>query len=608
MIEATQGFTPLEDEVTRMVTEVLGPSAASTTEASLIQVLRQSHTMMRVTAASLLRAATADVPLEALRQALHDPEPGVREAATKAMGYWGERAPLALLAEAFNDHEIAVQWAALDAYELLGTFAPTEPLVAALAHPDPRVRRGAAGVLVRLHRPFPLEPLLTDLAHPDRGVQRAAAWALGYYPGPIPLEAIKVAWKLGWCWKKIPLEGLQEFLADPDPQVRRQAANNLDVFGEQIPLEVLLPLLHDPDGGVRQHAVRILGNLSARAPVAALVAALDDTDLGVRVLAAEALGKLGSRAPVETLEAAYARNTGSVREALARALGDLGAPGWASPRLEDKPTAEVVSALSDADHEVRLEAALVLYKRPAGDIPVEPLVATLQDSRNNKDIREAVVHLFGRLEERAPIESLVQALRTDPHHDVRSAAAEALREVNAIAAVDAVVAAAIEDADGEVREDAIWTLSALAEQVPAEVLRSFLGSREQTRRTAAVEALSHHHVAALRPALQEAEAILLGRRSGTILGSILQGSLAETIGELRLATPEAVQHLISLLEWPHWEIQREAALALKKLQAPLPEEAIHLLQTLQVNSPVRPLREATTEALMVLRSPGAERP
>lgn len=607
MSEEIQGFPPIEGEVTWMVTEVLGTSAASTTGASLIQALRQSHTLMRATAASLLRAAREDMPLEALRQALRDPEYAVRAAAAEAMGYWGEHAPLALLEEALNDDEIAVACAALRAYERLGDVAPTEPLVAALTHPHPHVHRFAAGALVRLHRSFPLEPLLADLAHPDQGVRRWAAWALEYYPGPIPLEAIKTAWKLGWGRQKITLEALQEFLVDPDVKVRRRAANTLDVFGERVPLEVLLPLLRDPDGEVRAHAVRILGNQGARAPIEVLVAALDDPDMGVRIWAAEALGKLGSRAPVEALEAAYARNTGRVREALATALGDLEAPGWASTRLEHKSTTEAVSALRAADHEVRLAAALALYEHPAENIPVAPLIAAFQDSRNNKDIRETVVNLFGRLEERAPIEVLVQALRTDPHHDVRSAAAEALRDVHATVAVEALVAAAVEDNDSEVRECAVWTLSALAEQIPAEVLHSFLGSREQTRRTAAVEALSHYHIAALRPALQEAQAILLERHSGTIFGSILQGSLAETIGELRLATPEAIQHLIGLLEWPHWEVQREATLALKKLQVPLPDEAIHRLHALQVNSLIRPLREAATEALMEFCSPGNER-
>ncbi len=593
------------EEVATLVNEIAGVAISRAASRTLTQILRQCHTEMRTTAAQILGTSSKRIPLDSLRSALHDPEPSVRKAAVQALGGFGTEVPFNLLEEALHDSEEDIQLAALGAaLNAWGADAPRALLEAALDAPSFTVRIEAAAVLQRLERPVPLERLKEGLAHGEAAIQRTAAQALNSHSESSPLDTIKAARKLGFFRQRMPVEALIDALRDPDPWLRKQAVEGLVRLGAQAPVDALVTVLQqDRDAGVRSYTVDALSKLEEYTPIEALIAALNDPAPGVRLYAVRSLARLGKRAPVGALLRAFEENDKAIQSVIASALDDLGVPGWAHPHLKNRSTEAVVESLRDQAHAIRLEAIKALLERPPGEIPLEPVVAALQSPQNNKDLRLVVVEVLRRLGERLPIEPLVKALEADPDHDVRVAVAEVLAEQGVRAPVEALIRATINDPVDVVREEVCWALKGLSEDAAVELLIPFLGSRDALRRQTAVDVLTRSRPReALRPVLQEAEAILLGERSGTVLGSILQSTLAEGIGMLRLASRQALQHLITLLEWPHWEVQAEAAKAIGKLPMRIPLRVFDTLKMLQSPGHPRPVQDAATKALRTIHA------
>ena len=89
---------------------------------------------------------------------------------------------------------------------------------------------------------------------------------------------------------------LYKALEDPDIEVRRNALESLDFFGEKSrPAGPALRqrLKQDPDEKIRREAMALLGRLKDKDSVPILIEALDDHDLATRTEAARSLGRFG---------------------------------------------------------------------------------------------------------------------------------------------------------------------------------------------------------------------------------------------------------------------------------------------------------------------------
>ena len=202
------------------------------------------------------RAAAGDpsavLLVDALGEALGDPDPGVCHTASEA------------LAELAPDHEVV-----------------TELLRRALHGDDARRRWGAAFTKARMAPPEPgLLPALVDaLASPESGIRWAAA-RIVVDLGRLHPEALPVA------------AGLAR--TDPNPVVRRMALFCLRALAPEEPVTVdaLLAASQDADPQLRQAALASMAALRAAPPQIAerLTQVLDaDPDPAARRLAAAAL-------------------------------------------------------------------------------------------------------------------------------------------------------------------------------------------------------------------------------------------------------------------------------------------------------------------------------
>src|SRR5881396_1671193 len=92
------------------------------------------------------------------------------------------------------------------------------------------------------------------------------------------------------------LPHLRAVLKDPNPELRRTAAQSLGKIARKEAVPALVDALCDPDAGVRRHAAWALGMIGEdsvgldRSPLSSL---LFDPDPGVREAAAMALGLTG---------------------------------------------------------------------------------------------------------------------------------------------------------------------------------------------------------------------------------------------------------------------------------------------------------------------------
>ncbi|HJL25680.1 MAG TPA: HEAT repeat domain-containing protein, partial [Polyangiaceae bacterium LLY-WYZ-15_(1-7)] len=261
---------------------------------------------------------------------------------------------------------------------------------------DVRQRREVVRLLTHYPAEEVREPLLRALRDPDPAVRREAADAAG----AVRLRAAG------------PL--LAEWLEDPDPDVRAGAARALGRIGDPRPVPSLVRALGDASAAVRRAAVVALaamGDEEGVEVVVPLLGRLDDDDPEVRVEAAHALGALGDPRAVVPLVGRARDESPDVRQAVYGALGALGDP---------RASAALVQALRDENQSARL-AAIAALGRLGAPRAVEPLVDLLRD-RDARAARAAVVAL-GAIGGAAARAAVVQALGIS---ELRETAAEVL--------------------------------------------------------------------------------------------------------------------------------------------------------------------------------------
>ena len=164
-------------------------------------------------------------------------------------------------------------------------------------------------------------------------------------------------------------------LQSPDRTVSGRANLALISIGEPV-VPPLVELLGDPDPRLRRVAANTLWGMGpkARAAVPALATALEDDELQLRVMAAMALEGIGpdARPAVPALVRALQNRDTELRQRAAKALGAIGsAAADAVPALSDAARFEPVRPA--AEEAIRRIRGVELESVPASDPPPDPL-------------------------------------------------------------------------------------------------------------------------------------------------------------------------------------------------------------------------------------------
>ncbi|KXK05182.1 HEAT repeat domain-containing protein [Nitrospirales bacterium NOB] len=202
------------------------------------------------------------------------------------------------------------------------------------------------------------------------------------------------------------LDGL---LTDPDPEVRRTAAEALGKIGYREAGSSLLGALNDGDARVRAAASLALGRLGESRSGTALARALSDPAETVRANAALALGEIEASSTREAQILAVLREgTPSGREAAARALLGLETVSF-SPDL--------VAGLRSPEPAVRQGVAAALGE--TGDERVIQLLLALVKKDSAPGVRAEAAFRLGKLGDGRVVGDVAAVAESDSNVTVR---------------------------------------------------------------------------------------------------------------------------------------------------------------------------------------------
>jgi HEAT repeat protein len=215
---------------------------------------------------------------------------------------------------------------------------------------------------------------------------------------------------------------LTAVLRDPNPELRRTAAQSLGKIARKEAVPALVEALRDSDAGVRRHAAWALGMIGEdalgpdRSPLAAL---LFDADPAVRETAAMALGLTGDTQTGIELLLERLQEPGTPSDSKRLAAASLG-----GMEARSAVTA-LIRLLSDPDARVRRWAVAALGEI-ADEQAVKPL-GTLLTKDPDPGVRLEAAFRLGKFGGSAAGPALTAALK-DANEDVRRIAAAGLKE------------------------------------------------------------------------------------------------------------------------------------------------------------------------------------
>lgn len=194
-------------------------------------------------------------------------------------------------------------------------------------------------------------------------------------------------------------------LKSKDPSVRERAISTIKLYGSgaRVAVPAIIRAMADSDVALRVNAIIALGMIGmdqqdVQTGVTALTRALSDSQGIVRYQAAMALGRLGVDAkPAVTALVRTVRDASSweIRQASAYALGSAVVDAKMPPDM--LVIKALLSALSDASSQVRLEAVLSLITLgpPALAADKNYTMSILQQLLNND--RDQIVKIWARM-------------------------------------------------------------------------------------------------------------------------------------------------------------------------------------------------------------------
>ncbi len=370
-----------------------------------------------------------------------------------------------------------------------------------------------------------VEKLLIDLSSDVHSKKYLAVQILGRLKNPTAFK---------------PLQGLLE---DKNDEVRAEAYKSLDAIHiKPLSAEILLKGLADKSPVVRRAVARCIEADSGKKVEGVLFSSLNDPDPDVRLAAIETLGRIGGASCIEALTADFANCDKRLRLAIIRAMGNI---------HDKKSTLFLMDILKQAD----------------------------------PDLKRIALDSLSRIRDKRSVPNLIIAL-DDPDWSVRSAAIRALAQTGSIRATDTDrLLERLEDNEDIVKKEAILAIGQLNAKEAVNYILPLI--HNENLQLEVIETLERLGIPELdffcdffkrsNTRLKCLLVDLLGRladmRTVDFLSDVLRDEFftvrcraARALGKLGDRKTTSVL-LAAQKEDPSEEVQKEATLALKKLNA-----------------------------------------
>lgn len=625
-VEVNQLFPALNDHdayVRWVAVEVLGKERGGISLDILWNMLHDEDADVRTAVVEAMTARGEEVPVDILLGILREENFGEESKRERVLAAQGERIPLDFLFRMLRNGNIVVQMRAEHVLIAQGGRVPVGQLLELLNSEDADVRAAAIRILGEQGERAPVHRLLDLLHDQDEGVRVAAVRALG---------------KQG---ERVSRDILLDMLHDPVEWVRAATVSALAIHPEGVPLDILIEMLHDREMSVRRAAMGALGNqegqrspqhfleilkerveirgaalqvVGVQGPISVLLSALDDPNIDMRRIAIGLLAKRIEEVPLERLLKLLADEQWSMRKTVVEALG------------EQVPVERLLELLHDESWIVRAEVVKVLAVR-RNRVPVKRLLEMLDDE--NQQVRATTIMVLGKrgkgmLRKRMGQEKskFVQVMATvelsgieqvsieqlrelldDKDLSVRMRAIEILQEQGERVPLD-IWLSLLCDEEWMLREAAVKALGEWEGHIPVDLLVATVGDEVESVREAALEVLRRRAPDALLPVIDEAMAVLQGQVPGNILGSLVQGYVADVIGTMNQSIPLLNEEVTNLLDWHYWSVRMKAAQALGQIRRSIPDRGIKRLLELRCdpNPEMHAVRKQADDALSEILS------
>ncbi|ESA38140.1 heat repeat-containing protein [Leptolyngbya sp. Heron Island J] len=302
-----------------------------------VEMLRSQDLNDRLVAAKSLQHLGDEDAIDALIQSLNDESPRVQEIAVTAL--WEMANPVVippLLDCLRSDHEPEVREEALSALKELVAPDDLLKLLDAIQVDDENVQLNVLILLRKIHDAQALPYILPFFESENPVLREASVVTLRYLNQVVRCEPALALAK------------------DINDEVRRSAILTLGYLSDETVVPMLCSAIAtDPDWQVRRNAAQSLDLHATTAATPALTQALADDHWQVRKFTARALQKVATNETIPTLIKALSDEYSDVRRDAAIALGNLGNPE-VLPALKQ--------TLDDPDRDVQIFSQRAIQK------------------------------------------------------------------------------------------------------------------------------------------------------------------------------------------------------------------------------------------------------
>ena len=514
----TESLQSGDEEVARLAAEVARLLSLSEVAADLLD----RGAAVQGERQDAYRRALSSLPLEAeaLMTALTSVDPERRPRGMRLVWIVAGRAALPLVRRSVGDANAEVRIAALQVLADAGDDLAVETARRALAtDASPDVRVATIAVLSRARADERLRSLAHALMDPDPSVRAAAVARLPdglgretlgiltralqdpderVWHAALPHIAVFPADEVPFVWdtllaarggqREALIEALDATGSSTIAELALAHAGSLDSADRELAVDLAgrrqsdacvqacMTSLQDPVVAVRRTAAASLSRLKSASSVPSLGAALNDPDPDVRIAALGALGVIDSEAVLGFLVGALGDPNPAVRASASAVLTEWSSPAvarrlagvLATPSLRDQAT-QLLTKMGPSAAELLVDVLLRSSSKMAPTVGglLDSIVgidafARRLESADPQQRRRAMIAITAIGGPRAVV--LATRMLTDPDRHLRTAALEALADLDDPSTATAVEEVAHHDPVDEVAETARWVLNTLGQR------------------------------------------------------------------------------------------------------------------------------------------------